>query len=173
MREAAHDWLLRGHSGCWATDAAREGSASTGGDGPALWLSYPPPDWSEKQGDRECGRGEHRANDRRTNRHGCGKDGHHATTAQSKDGPAVGRLDAIPMALSGVGLIFVIASGLAIEFEVPVSSVSPPRATQYPTSAAAQGDTQPMSAAVSGRDMFGQPIAVILALRRHVVGPVV
>ena len=83
--------------------------------------------------------------------------------------PAVGRLwTQYALALSGVGLIFVIASGLAIGWGASIERLTS-EGDAVPELVAAQGDTQPMSAAVVERDMFGQPIAVIRALPRHVV----
>ena len=83
---------------------------------------------------------------------------------RSGTGPA-GRsiVDAIRLGPIGVGLIFVIASGLAIGWGASIERLTS-EGDAVPELVAAQGDTRPMSAAVVERDMFGQPIAVI---RRH------
>jgi hypothetical protein len=67
-----------------------------------------------------------------------------------------------------LGLIFVVASGLAIGWGASIERLTS-EGDAVSELVAAQGDTQPMSAAVVERDMYGQPIAVIRALPRHVV----
>jgi hypothetical protein len=95
--------------------------------------------------------------------------------ATTRTRPTTGRVQAVDQvwrrrgaASWRLGLIFVVASGLAIGWGASIERLTS-ESDAVPELVAAQGDTQPVSAAVVERDMYGQTIAVIRALPRHVV----